>query len=210
MDTNTNIAAPLDMTIANQEQIVADAQARLEHEEAVLAALNNVRRMVGESATRAADAAHPAVPVAVPEIPAGAPREAVVTTSASKGPSRKVTPDIDLSGVYVDFEGAGNPLQRMIRLGETLPGQKLNTTQAAQLLIRQGESTGSVHNLSVKLQRHVDENPDLFVRVEEHRATYRYTGGEHRNGTNRNMNVDTGLGASPNGPVQQETRDDHR
>lgn len=179
MGTSTDVAASVRENIAAQERNVVAARAVLKREEAILEALQEAHRIIKEQQDGPTDGLHPAMSVAAPETPATATGPATSTLLAGSRPnrrSRKVTPDIDLSGVHVNFDGARNLLERVIRIAETAPGTPLNVTQVARLLARHGETQAVVHNLAVNVKRAMDGRPDLFERVEEDRATYRYLG----------------------------------
>ena len=113
-------------------------------------------------------------PVALASAP-----ETASTAPAPKRRSRSnraATPEIDLSQVRVDFEDAKNLRERLIRIAESLPGTYLNVTQICRLLIRQNQTQQTLHNARVSIGREFESNPDLFERVEQDRATYRYLG----------------------------------
>ena len=44
-------------------------------------------------------------------------------------------PETGLSGLYVDFHGAHNLLERIVRIGEAAEGKLLNSTKVAEFLI---------------------------------------------------------------------------
>ena len=182
MDNNADVTAHCRANIAAQEQLIADARALLEHREADLAVLHEALRVVKEqeealglNGLHLADAptAGHTANTAAPETPmndAPAPK---------RRNSRAVTPDIDLTGVRVDFTGTENIVQRIIRIAETVPGMKLNVTQVVKLLIEHNQTQQSVHNARVSVGRDFESHPDLFERIEVGRATYRYLGGEN-------------------------------
>ena len=155
--TNIDAVAPLDESIAAQEQVVADTRAVLERQEAGLNTLKEARRLIDGQQNTA---------------PGGAP-----TRTGTRVRTSAVTPDIDLSKVQVDFEGTENMLDRLVRIAETIPDTHLNVTQVVKLLIRHGQTGASVHNGRVSVQRAFNSNPSIFERAEAHRATYRYVGG---------------------------------
>lgn len=183
MDTNADVIAHLRAGIATQEQIVADARTLLDHYETGLEVLHNALRVIeGQPGSGVSN---------------GGSMGPAATTKAAR--SRAVTPDIDLSGVQVDFTGTENLRERLIRIAETAPGTYLNVTQTVKLLIRHGQSEASVHNGRVSVQRAFDTNLDIFERVEAHRATYRYVGGD------RQPDAATGLAIHHDQPAQQES-----
>ena len=169
MTNHHDAVARVRASIAALEQAVAGTSTLLCRQTAGLEAQRYALRILeGEQ-----DGTDPMAFVAVSGIPTGGPE---VVTPALNRRSRRVTPEIDLTGVHVDFAGTENLLQRVIRVAETLPGQRLNVSQLAYLLIRLHESQAKHHNLSVRLDREIRDRPDLFERIETDRATYRYLG----------------------------------
>ncbi len=145
---------------------VKESRADLESKQADLDAVNRTIDIIRASLSRSNNigAAYlEEAPAPAPDRKArGAPR------------NRQVEADIDLTAVTVDFTGAEEIPESLIRIAQTVPNLYLNTTQVAKLLLRQGVALSNLHNTRVTVQRAFDGHPDLFRRVRA--ATYEYTG----------------------------------
>ena len=103
---------------------------------------------------------------------------AIVSTATSPALAtsiRAVPEDIDLSGITVDFEGAKNLQERVLRVAEAAPGLYLNVTRAARFLIARDATQASLHNTRVGVQRVFEVHPEQFEKVRA--ATCEYLGG---------------------------------
>ena len=110
-------------------------------------------------------------PSSVPAAPTASTRN-----KAAAGAAGDIPADIDLSGLVVDLEGAQTTLEKVVKIGETIPEDRLlNTTQISKFLLRSGTTTAKLQSIRVAVQRALEGNPSLFELVR--RATYKYTGG---------------------------------
>ena len=117
-----------------------------------------------------------AAPGATESPPATSPASVEAIGAAAHGEAQgAVSPDIDLTELDVDLDGAQNTVERIVWIATAAPDKLLNVTQLARLLIRTGSTTAKINNMRVMVQRTLDGRPDLFERVR--RATYRYTAG---------------------------------
>ena len=200
MTNDTGAATHLRASILAQEQTVdATTRALLERHETGLAALREALRVIGEPQGHITSNPHPDTLVAASETPEAAPEAAT-----RKRRSRKVTPDIDLSGVHVDFTGTEKLEEHVFRIAETLPGMKLNVTQMANVLVRHGQSNAKIHNLGVNIKRALESHPGLFKRVEEDRATYLYLGNSNHQQETPEPAMARALGGSLNGRLTHD------
>ena len=91
------------------------------------------------------------------------------------GPGKPVEdPRIDLTGLSVDFTGAPNVLERVLRIGEAAGGRLLNATKVARFLIEAGVSRGKLENLRGNVSDALTGNPDYFMPVGP--ATFQFLG----------------------------------
>ena len=102
----------------------------------------------------------------------------VLCNSMSSRPIDK--PEINLAGVSVDFRGAGNLLERVIRIGEAVEaeGKLLNATEVARFLIGMRQSGSRLDVLRRSVRDVLNNHPHYFEYL--HPGTYRFLG---RNGT---------------------------
>ena len=91
------------------------------------------------------------------------------------GPGKQVNdPRIDLTGLSVDFTGAPNVLERVLRIGEVAEGRLLNATRVARFLIEAGASHGKLENLRGNVSDALTNNPNHFEPVGP--ATFQFLG----------------------------------
>ena len=120
-------------------------------------------------------------------------------------PAQGGTPDdIDLTGLTVDLEGAATNSERVLRVVEAAPPDRLlNGTQVGRVLQRSGAMT-KIQSLRVAAQRVFERRPDLFEPVPGRPATYRYLGGVQSTGADGGQNQ-PGLGlGDPDNSNQEE------
>ncbi len=117
--------------------------------------------------------------------------------------------ETSLIGLYVDFGGARNLLQRILRIGDAAEGKLLNATMVANFLIETGQSRGNLNSLRREVGQTFKRHPEYFepvstgtVRFLGRNATVpvpplgsrlpNWTGGKGRNG-HRYSESDQGL-----------------
>ena len=110
------------------------------------------------------------------KLPAHSETHAPRSTGTNLAPSAqgKIPPDIDLTGLEVDLEGARNSLDRIVKIAENADVRLLNTTQIARLILRAGVSTGALQSVRTGIHRAFKDNPTLFRPVRD--GTYQYLG----------------------------------
>ena len=94
----------------------------------------------------------------------------------------------DLTGLAVDFTGAANLRERLIRIAQAGEGVLLNLTKVSRFLIEAGESQATIPNLRTNVYGIVNGSPDLFEKVSS--GTYRYAGEKIREDNPSNEQVD--------------------
>ncbi|MYC36600.1 MAG: hypothetical protein F4X66_06760 [Chloroflexi bacterium] len=83
-------------------------------------------------------------------------------------------PETGLSGLYVDFHGARNLLERIVRIGEAAEGKLLNSTKVARFLIDSEVSRGKVTTLRREVGQTLKLHPELFEPIST--GNYRFLG----------------------------------
>ena len=83
-------------------------------------------------------------------------------------------PDTNLTGLVVDFNGARNTLERILKIGEAAEGKLLNSTTVARFLIDSEESRGKVDSVRRDVSQLLKGHPEYFEPVST--GTYRYLG----------------------------------
>lgn len=82
------------------------------------------------------------------------------------GPGKQVEdPRMDLTGLSVDFTGAPNVLERVLRIGEAAEGRLLKAKKVARFLIEAGVSRRTLENLRGNVSYALTGNPDYFMPV---------------------------------------------
>ena len=74
-------------------------------------------------------------------------------------------PETNLSGLFVDFSGSRNTLERVIRIGEAAEGKLLNATKVARFLIDAGESRGKLDSVRRNVGDALKLSPQYFEAV---------------------------------------------
>ena len=78
----------------------------------------------------------------------------------------------DLTGLIVDFAGAANLRERLIRIAQAGEGVLLNITEVSRFLIGVGESRATIPNLRTNVHDIVNGSPEFFEKVSS--GTYRF------------------------------------
>ena len=103
--------------------------------------------------------------------------------------------DIDLTALTVELHDAETNTERVLRVVEAAPPDKLlNTTQVGRVLHRSGATT-KIQSLRVAAQRVFERNTAMFELVEGRPATYRRLGGIQGSGGQPGLGFD-----DPNNP----------
>ena len=101
--------------------------------------------------------------------------EGLAPTRVPYVPSRRwEDSDTNLTGLLVDFSGARNTVERIIRIGEAAEGKLLNSTVVARFLIDSEESRGKVDTVRRDVGQLLKGHPEYFEPVST--GTYRFLG----------------------------------
>ena len=82
--------------------------------------------------------------------------------------------ETSLIGLYVDFGGARNLLQRILKIGDAAEGKFLNATMVANFLIETGESRGKLNSVRREVGQIFKRHPEYFEPVST--GTVRFLG----------------------------------
>ena len=82
--------------------------------------------------------------------------------------------ETSLIGLYVDFGGARNLLQRILKIGDAAEGKLLNATMVANFLIETGQSQGKLNSLRREVGQTFKRHPEYFEPVST--GTVRFLG----------------------------------
>ena len=74
-------------------------------------------------------------------------------------------PETSLTGLYVNFTGARNLLERLLRIGEAAKGKLLNSTMVARFLIDTEESQGKLNSVRRNVGQTFKMHPEYFEPV---------------------------------------------
>ena len=73
--------------------------------------------------------------------------------------------ETSLIGLHVDFGGARNLLQRILKIGDAAEGKLLNATMVANFLIETGESRGKLDSIRREVGQTFKRHPEYFEPV---------------------------------------------